>query len=275
LSRQSTGESGRFTVTSFDGTPIAVWRSGEGSPLLLIHGGTADHTTTWRSVLPQLERRFTIYAMDRRGRGGSGDSAAYDLTREAEDVSAVVDHIGDDVSVVGHSYGALCAIESTLLTRNIRRLVLYEGVYLSGSDIYKPGMIDRLVAMLDAGDVEDMLVTVFRELVEMPDEDLDLLRSQKDAWAIRVANAPTLPREMKADEAYVFVPDRFTEMRAPTMFLVGGDSPKRELENATRIADHLPNAQVSVLPGQQHAAMHTAPDVFVNELVRFLSWTSS
>lgn len=43
------------TVTSFDGTRIAFWRSGHGPPLLLVHGATADHTTTWRFVLPALE----------------------------------------------------------------------------------------------------------------------------------------------------------------------------------------------------------------------------
>src|SRR5687767_1129250 len=109
------------TVESRDGTRIAFWRSGSGPPLLLVHGATADHTTTWRFVLQEFERRFTVYAMDRRGRGCSGDSAAYDLQREAEDVVAVIDSIGEPVHLLGHSYGGLCAIEAALLTRNVRR----------------------------------------------------------------------------------------------------------------------------------------------------------
>ena len=51
---------------------------------------------------------------------------------------------------------------------------------------------------------------------------------------------------------------------------VGGDSPPRELENATRIAEVLPDARVVVLPGQQHIAMHTAPDAFARAIVEFL-----
>jgi pimeloyl-ACP methyl ester carboxylesterase len=78
------------TVTSRDGTPIAFWRGGSGPSLLLVHGATYDHTTAWRFVVPELERQFTVYAMDRRGRGGSGDSPAYELQHEAEDVAAVV-----------------------------------------------------------------------------------------------------------------------------------------------------------------------------------------
>ena len=34
----------RETVTSANGTPIAYWRSGEGPPLVLVHGATADHS---------------------------------------------------------------------------------------------------------------------------------------------------------------------------------------------------------------------------------------
>ena len=257
------------TVLSRDRTRIAFSRTGAGPPLLLIHGATADHTTTWKLVLPQLERRFTTYAMDRRGRGGSTDAPAYALQREAEDVAAVVDSVGRPVNVLGHSFGALCAIEAALLTPNVRRLILYEGVYLRGQDVYKPGAIDQLEAMLEAGKVEEMLLAVFRDLVEMTPEEIDALRARPEAWAVRMANAPTLPRELRADEGYVFEPERFNAMQTPTLFLVGGDSPPRELENAKRLSEALPEASVAVLPGEQHAAMYTAPDAFVREVVRF------
>jgi pimeloyl-ACP methyl ester carboxylesterase len=258
------------TVTSRDGTRIAFWRSGGGPPLLLIHGATADHTTTWRFVLAQLGRRFTVHAMDRRGRGGSGDAPAYDLQREAEDVAAVVDAIDGPVDVLGHSYGALCAIEAALLTANLRRLILYEGVPLRGASLYPPGVADRLDDLLRAGRVEDMLITMLRELVEMPPEEIELFRAQQDAWAVRLKNALTLPRELRGEQGYVFEPGRFRDMRAPTLLLVGGDSPPRELEHAKGVAEGLPDARVVILPGQQHAAMYTSPDTFVSEVVRFL-----
>ncbi len=258
------------TVTSSDGTRIAFWRSGAGPPLLLVHGATADHTTTWRFVLPQLERHFTVYAMDRRGRGGSGDASAYDLQREAEDLAAVVDSIGEPANVLGHSYGALCALEAARLTPNLRRLILYEGVPLRGAAAYPPGLIDRLEALLEAGEVEGMLVAMFRELVEMPPQEIDLLRSQREAWAVRLRNATTLPREMRVEEGYIFAPERFRSLRAPTLLLVGGDSPRRERENARGVAAALPDARVVALPGQQHACMYAAPELFVGEVVRFL-----
>lgn len=257
------------TTTSRDGTRIAFWRSGTGPPLLLVHGATYDHTTAWRFVLPELERRFTVYAMDRRGRGGSGDAPAYDLAREAEDVAAVA-AIGESVNLLGHSYGALCAVEAALLTPNLHRLILYEGVPLSGADYYPPGMIERLEALLEEGDAEGMVVTLMREVIQRPRDEIEFLRSQREDWAARLRSAPTIPREMRAERDYVFTPERFESMRTPTLLLVGGDSPPGELENAIGVSDALPDARVAIMPGQRHTAMITAPEVFISEVVRFL-----
>ena len=76
-------------VRSLDGTEIAYWTSGEGPPLLLVHGTPADHTR-WRPLLPYLEPHFTVHVMDACGRGQSGDGPEYDIAREYEDVTAVV-----------------------------------------------------------------------------------------------------------------------------------------------------------------------------------------
>ncbi|MCI0730931.1 MAG: alpha/beta fold hydrolase, partial [Chloroflexi bacterium] len=61
------------TILSPDGTPIAYERSGAGAPLVLVHGTSAAHTR-WAPIRPALEAHFTVYAVDRRGRGGSGDA---------------------------------------------------------------------------------------------------------------------------------------------------------------------------------------------------------
>jgi pimeloyl-ACP methyl ester carboxylesterase len=95
-------------VVSRDGTEIAYWTSGDGPPLVLVHGAPADHTR-WRPLLPYLESHATVHAMDRRGRGASGDAPDYHLAREFEDVAAVVDAVAEAsrsaVDVYGHSFG--------------------------------------------------------------------------------------------------------------------------------------------------------------------------
>jgi pimeloyl-ACP methyl ester carboxylesterase len=71
------------TVVSGDGTPVAYERDGEGPPLVLVHGTTADRLT-WEFVLPELQKHFTTYAVDRRGRGESGNGDGYRIEREFE-----------------------------------------------------------------------------------------------------------------------------------------------------------------------------------------------
>jgi pimeloyl-ACP methyl ester carboxylesterase len=86
----TTDEAAVTRVQSRDGTEIAYWTTGHGPPLVVVHGTPADHTRWW-PLLPHLERHFTVHAIDRRGRGASGDSPEYTLDREFEDVAAVVD----------------------------------------------------------------------------------------------------------------------------------------------------------------------------------------
>ena len=92
---------------------------------------------------------------------------------------------------------------------------------------------------------------MLRDLAEMPPRDIEQLRAQREAWAVRLGNARTLPRELRAYERYTFTPERFRGMRTPTLFWVGGDSPARELESATAIAKVLPNAQCSCSRGKR------------------------
>ena len=258
------------TIISTDGTPIAFWQSGDGPPLLLVHGGIQDHSIRWRFVLPRLEQHFTVFRMDRRGRGASGDSQHYTLQREAEDIAVLVDMIGQPVHLLGHSFGALCSLEAALLTPNLRRLILYEGVPIRGADYYPPGILDHFQALFDTGNHEGLVVAIFRDLLGMAPHEIESLRSQSDAWNVRLASAPTLPRELRAEEGYVFVPERFKTMRTPTLLLVGGVSPPSILTDAQAVAAALPDATTTILPGQGHFAMDTAPDLFVDAVLTFL-----
>src|SRR5215471_2932059 len=88
------------TIRARDGVLIAYERSGQGSPLIVVHGTTADHTR-WAPVLPVFEQHFTVYAIDRRGRGGSGDAEPYAIEQEFEDVMAVAGAIREPVFLLG------------------------------------------------------------------------------------------------------------------------------------------------------------------------------
>jgi pimeloyl-ACP methyl ester carboxylesterase len=261
-------------TTSPDGTPIACWRSGQGPALLLIHGSTADHTR-WAPQLALLEPHATVYAMDRRGRGASGDADGYTLAAEAADVAAVVDAVaeatGGPVDVLGHSYGALCALEAALLTTGMRRLVLYEPPL---GAVVPPGFVDRLDEMLAQGRREDVVTTLFREIVRTPPEHL-LAMMAEPSWPGRVAAAHTLARECRAEEDYLFVPARFAALSVPVLLMAGSDSPPELAASTATLAAALPGARVVTLAGQGHVAMTTAPDLFATEVIGYLRGSGS
>ena len=253
-------------VASADGTPIAVWRSGSGPPLVLVHGTTADHTR-WAPVLPALEEARTVLAIDRRGRGASGDADDYALEREFEDVAAVVDSAGEQVDLVGHSHGAVCALEAALLSRNLRKLVLYEpplGYLKAPSDV-----VEKLEALRLAGERDELLTLFFTEVARQPADQVELMRTLP-AWSARLAAADTIPREERVNREYEWDPDRFRRLDVPTLFLLGGDSPEPFKQASDAVAGALPNCEVVVMPGQRHAAMDTSAELFIRELLAFL-----
>lgn len=256
------------TVISQDGAPIAFQRSGKGPPLVLVHGTTADHTR-WRMVLPALEQHFTVCALDRRGRGESGDGEAYDIELEFADVAAVVDAAGAAVHLLGHSFGALCAMEAALRTDRISKMVLYEPAFsIEGIAMYPPGSKEKFQHLLDQGDRDGLITAFFRDVVNASDAEIAALRSDP-SWARRVASAHTIVREM-GDEDYLFDPERFQGMKVPTLLLVGERSPRFLRLASERVAKGLPDARIVEMPGQAHIAMTTAPDLFVKEVIGFL-----
>jgi pimeloyl-ACP methyl ester carboxylesterase len=261
-------------VTSADGTQIAYWGSGTGPPLVVVHGAIADHTR-WRPILPPLEPHATVHAIDRRGRGGSGDHPDYALTREFEDVAAVVDWVaettGSAVDVYGHSYGGLCVFGAATLTSNIRRLVLYEGWPAVDPDRYAlpRDVEERLEALLAEGNPEAVVETTLRDIVHAPEHEITALRGQP-SWPSRVAAAHTVIREIHAMADAPLDPEQAATITAPTLLLTGSESSDLSTADIAAMARALPDARVQVIEGQHHVADVMAPGDFARRVVRFL-----
>ena len=221
-------------------------------------------------MLPALQEHFTVSAIDRRGRGQSGDAEEYAIEREYDDVAAVVGSAGQAVNVLGHSYGGICALEAALLTDGVRRLVLYEPPM--GFLASPPHVVDRLQALLEEGERDELVAFFMREVAGLPSDQVELLRSLP-AWEARLAMAHTIPREESASRKYTFDPDRFRGLDVPTLFLQGGDSPAPFNAAGEALRDALPDCRVVVMPGQRHAAMDTATEMFPAEVLSFLEAT--
>ena len=112
------------TVRSADGTAIGFVTVGSGPAVIVVHGAltTGDE---WHQVAVAMADHHTVHVMDRRGRGRSGDGADYRFDREIEDIGAVVEAAGVGAHLVGHSSGAIYALEAARRFP-IGQLVLYE-----------------------------------------------------------------------------------------------------------------------------------------------------
>ncbi len=266
-----------LVVASADDTPIAVVRSGApaGPPLLLVHGTAADHTT-FRVVGPMLGRTFDVYAMDRRGRGASGDTAPYAIEREFEDVAAVADAIArlrylPTTDVVGHSFGGRCALGAALLTESVGRVVSYEGAPTPPGERYgDPGLVDELLGLAEVGLGEALLATFMARVVGMTPGELDAYRADP-VWPRRVAAAPTIARELAAEASAMAGLDRLSAVRRPVLQLLGSAS-RTEFGSATRALDaRLVDGRIVTIAGAKHAAHHTHPDALVEAVTSFLT----
>ena len=109
---------------------------------------------------------FTVHAIDRRGRGASGDAAGRIRSSANSRMSPPSPRrwrplAGEPVDVFGHSYGGRCALGAALLTDAIRRVISYEGAPTPPGSSYHPtGIEDRLRERLAAGDRDGALATV-------------------------------------------------------------------------------------------------------------------
>ena len=261
-------------VTSGDGTPIAVFSSGDGRPLVLVHGSTADHTT-FRVVGPRLAERFRVHAMDRRGRGGSGDAPAYAIEREFEDVAAVVAAVSAgsraSVAVFGHSYGGRCALGAALLTDAIDRVVSYEGAPTPAGASYHPAGIEtRLREQLAAGDRDGALTIFLAEVVGMSADDVVAYRANP-VWPLRAAAAGTILRELEAEADPAASLDRLGAVGQPVLQLLGSESLPVFRDATLALDERLAKGRVVVIDGARHAAHHTNPDAVIEAVESFLA----
>jgi pimeloyl-ACP methyl ester carboxylesterase len=259
-------------AVSKDGTKIATWRSGAGPALVLVHGTAMDHNQ-WDGVMPELARYFSVYAMDRRGRGASGDSLAFAIEREVDDVVAVVNDIGDPVHVMGSSYGALCSLEAARLTQKIASLVLYEPPLLGMPSELPIGFLDELERLTAEGHHEEAAVQVYQTMMRLPPEKLEQLRADPN-WGTRVASVPTIPREVRAVQDYRFNWDAYRDMNRQTLLLDGELSPPRLRASTAALGAILSHSRVAVLHGQGHAAARFAPTLVAAEVLKFLRSTT-
>jgi pimeloyl-ACP methyl ester carboxylesterase len=254
------------TVASADGTPIALECAGSGPSLVIVHGGTGDRSR-WTPLFPLLAPRFHVCAMDRRAHGASGDSLPYSLQKEVDDVVAVVAAQPGPVFVLGHSFGAVCALEAAFRTTKIARLALYEPPVRAGDH---SAALARMEEMMRTGDREGALTTFMTDIVLMSREEVAAMKS-RPSWAGLLASVESSVRQDRALSQYRFDPARARTLTIPTLLMAGSKTTSPELiRSIDSLRETLPHHTVRIFEGQEHNAMDTIPREFAATLASFL-----
>jgi pimeloyl-ACP methyl ester carboxylesterase len=254
-------------VRSHDGTRLSVRRSGDGLPVVLVHGG-ATGKDSFARLEPILAQTRTVWSYDRRGRGGSGDRDEYWFGLEAEDFLAVLDvatNSGEvQADVVAHSFGANCILQVTQPAA-VRSLAIYEpplfATRLDGSEK------DRLRSLLNAERWDDALQLFVQLYGGSSEQDVQLLRSRPEVWSRLQDATHVLRREIDAIEG-----DQLSQLTVPTIPVLafyGAETACPNFPTVKEIHRHFPTAQTQPIEGQRHLALLFAPDAVASALDTF------
>jgi pimeloyl-ACP methyl ester carboxylesterase len=258
-------------VVSKDGTTIAFEQSGAGPPLILVDGALCYRASgPARPLAALLASHFTVFTYDRRGRGESTDTAPYAVTREVEDLDALIKAAGGSAYVYGISSGAALSLEATTRGLGIAKLALYEAPFIvDNSRAPLPDdYLDRLKTLV-AANRRAAAVRFFMEAVGVPAVFVFLMRFMP-AWPKLKAIAHTIVYDITIldgdQRGKPLSSTRWAGITVPTLVAVGGKSPAWMRHAMDALRDVLPNVQYRTLDGQTHMV---SPKALAPVLVEF------
>jgi pimeloyl-ACP methyl ester carboxylesterase len=168
-----------------DGARLFAVQTGDGPPIVLLHGGLASHLACRRFAAP-LAARFRIITPDLRASGRSVHAGPLTWDQLADDVAALVRHLGLPRAVIGGvSFGAGCAVRVALRHPDLTAALVLLTPAFAGADLgLTPAQRAAVLAMDAAGSravVEG--VRVLHPLFDpLPAEVRDRARAMIDAF---------------------------------------------------------------------------------------------
>ena len=275
--------------------PLFCRDVGAGHPIVVVHGGPDfDHFY----FLPELDRladSFRLLYYDQRGRGRSAEGVRPEdvtLASELDDLDRVRSHFGlESVAVLGHSWGGVLAMEYAIrYPDRVSQLVLM-GTGPASADDWRV-LREELVRRRDPRDQEDMNAIAetdayargdleaeaeyYRRHFRMTLRDPEVLKVlvgrlranfTEDGVVLARTIEHRLYDETSRTEDWTLFP-ALRELDVPTL-LLHGEHDFVPVELVVRIADAVPGARLTVLPGVGHFSYLEAPELVFDEVSRF------
>ena len=271
-----------------DGARLYYRTIGDGPPIIVLHGGPDfDHNY----LLPEMDRladSFRLVYYDQRGRGRSAGHVVpgeVSIGSEVEDLDSVRRHFGlDSVAVLGHSWGAVLAMEyATRHPDRVSHLILVNTAPASAADnlVFREHLlrarrardVKRMQALASsaqyqAGDLEveaeyyRVHYSVALRQPEHIDQVVGRLRTYFTEESVLAARAieQRLYDETWASDRFDLIP-RLQALDVPTLVVHGADD-FVPTALAGHIAEAIPRARLVVLQECGHFAYLECPDEF-------------
>lgn len=245
-----------ITATSADSTTVRAADDGRRPVILVLHPGL-DDGSSWKRVATRLAARYRVVRLHRRPyRLDLPSDPRSSVAREVEDVLAVTAVVGGLVLLVGHSSGAVVALEVLVASPStFAGAVLYEPPLVIGPTLGGEAF-QRARRALAAGKPGKAMAIFVR----------DIVRVRGGAWAAPLvqlfvsvhpryrAFAPRQIDEVEAIDRLGVRLDAYAEITVPVCLLGGDRSPRHLGERLDALARVLPRAERVVLRGQGHTA---------------------
>lgn len=244
-----------------DGVRIAYeTRPADGAPWAVLVHGLGYSRRAWGPLIDALEGRCSLLLLDNRGIGGSDvPSGPYTAAQLAGDVLAVLDDAGlETAHLVGTSLGGMVAQEVAIAApERVDRLVLLASTPGGSAAAPMPEVTQRLLAQAGEMDPHEALRRLTANALG-PDADPAIV---DEIVVLRSATAQD-PAGWQAQAAAGTTYDsggRVAEIAAPTLVVHGTDDAVVAPDNATHLAEAIPDARVAWIEGGGHLAFWEQP----------------
>ncbi|GGW53947.1 alpha/beta hydrolase [Streptomyces lucensis JCM 4490] len=247
------------------GTPATYGRV----PLVLVHGHPFDRTM-WHPQLTEFSAGRRVIAPDLRGYGASPVTpGTVPLSRHAEDIAELLDHLGVDGFVLaGLSMGGQIAMECCArFGDRVRGLVLadtFPDPETPEGRVGRTAMADRLLAEGMRGYADEVL-----EKMVAPYADPDVrahVHRMMTATPPEGAAAALRGRAERPDYRALL-----TRVRVPALVVVGADDTYTPVSDAEAMHAALPDSSLHVVEGAAHLPNLERPEEFNRALAGFLA----